>query len=357
MEKAPEKFLFTKIAQSKLPQFDFNNLPFGKYFTDHLLEVDFENGQWGKPHIKPYQPFLMDPAASCLHYGQQIFEGIKAEKTADGRIAIFRPDQNFIRFNLSAERLKMPSIPEWIFLEGMRYLIEIDKDWEPQKPGYSLYIRPFMFATEAVLGVRPSTSYKFMILLSPSGPYFSHPKPLKIIVEETYTRAVKGGVGFSKNAGNYAVTLLPASLANEKGYDQILWTDPIQRDIIQEVGMMNVMFLINNKVYTPSLEDDTILKGVTRNSVIHLLKKQGIEVIEKKLSIHEIVEAYKQGQLQEVFGTGTAAVILTIQELRYKDISMTFTPENWTLAPALKNTLSDIKAGKIEDTMGWLMYV
>ena len=353
-----EQFIITKTTQSKLPTVDFNNLAFGKYFTDHLLEVNYINGAWQTPEIKQYGPILLDPAASCLHYGQEIFEGIKAEKLPNNQVAIFRPDQNLIRFNLSAERMKMPTIPDWIFIDGMKKLIEVDKDWVPNKPDHALYIRPYMFATEATLGVKPSNAYKFIIILSPVGPYFgNNAAPLKILVEETYTRAVKGGVGFSKNAGNYAVTLLPAKLANDKGYDQILWTDPNNRNIIQEVGMMNVMFYIGDTVYTPSLENGTILNGVTRNSVIDLLKKKNIPVIEKNITIQEIVAAYNAGILKEIFGTGTAAVILTIQELRYKDISMKFTPENWLLAPALKSTLCDIKSGKIADEMNWLCMV
>src|SRR5258705_4291407 len=276
---AATDFNITKVEHSRLKDFDMSKIPFGKYFTDHMLEVDYENGEWKTPEIKPYQPLLLEPSVAALHYGQAIFEGIKAYKDAEGNAYIFRPYDNFKRFNISAERLVMPAVPEEIFIEGMRKLVSIDKNWIPQKADHSLYIRPFMFATDPMLGVKPSDTYKFFILLSPSGPYYS--APMRIYVEEAYTRAAPGGVGFSKNAGNYAASLLPTELAKKKGYDQILWTDAFEHKYVQEVGTMNVMFIIGDKAVTPGLDEGTILAGVTRDTVITLLKESGITVEER----------------------------------------------------------------------------
>lgn len=347
--------LVTKVETSKLNEMNFDELPFGRYFTDHMLEADFENGEWKNVEIKPYQPLLLDPSLSALHYGQAIFEGIKAYKDVNNNAVIFRPYDNLRRFNLSAERMNMPEVPEEIFIEGMRKLIEIDKNWIPQRKDYSLYIRPFMFSTDQFLGVRPSNTYKFLIILSPSGPYFA--APMKILVEEKYTRAAPGGVGFSKNAGNYGGSLKAATDAKAKGYDQVLWTDAFEHKWLQEVGMMNVMFLVGNRVITPSLEEGTILAGVTRDSVMTILKEMGYTIEDRRVNIDEIIEAYKAGELKEVFGTGTAAVIAPIKELRYKDFIMEFDPATFTTAAAVKARLSDIREGKAEDEYGWLVKV
>lgn len=347
--------LVTKVERSKLNEMDFDNLPFGKYFTDHMLEADYENGEWKNVEIKPYQPLLLEPSLAALHYGQAIFEGIKAYKDDNNNAFIFRPYDNLVRFNLSAQRMNMPVVPEEIFIEGMRQLIEIDKSWIPQRRDYSLYIRPFMFSTDNMLGVRPSETYKFLIILSPSGPYFA--APMKILVEETYTRAAPGGVGFSKNAGNYGGSLKAATDAKKEGYDQVLWTDAFEHKWLQEVGMMNVFFLINGVAVTPSLEEGTILKGVTRDSVIVVLKEMGIDVEERRISIDELIEAHKAGSLQEVFGTGTAATIAPIKELKYKDYIMQFDVHSWKVSPEVKNRLNAIREGKAEDTHGWLVKV
>jgi len=352
---AAADFKITRAQQSKLKDFDMGNIPFGKYFTDHMLEVDYENGEWKTPEIKPYQPLLIDPSCVALHYGQAIFEGIKAYKDEQGNAYVFRGIDNFHRFNTSAARMMMPAVPEEIFMEGMRQLINIDKNWIPQKPDHSLYIRPFMFSNDNMLGVRPSETYKFLILLSPSGPYYSTPS--RIYVEETYTRAVKGGVGFAKNAGNYAASLLPAELAKNKGYDQVLWTDASEHKYVQEVGTMNVMFVIGDTVVTPDLSEGTILAGVTRDSVITLLKEQGIKVEERPISIDELIEAYKAGKLKEAFGTGTAATISPIKELKYKDYSMTFDVDTWKIAPGLKRKLDAIRNSKEPDTHGWMQKI
>lgn len=345
----------TKVETSKLLEMTLENIPFGKYFTDHMLEADYENGEWKNVEIKPYQPLLMEPSVAALHYGQAIFEGIKAYKDADGNVAIFRPHDNFKRFNISAERMQMPTVPEEIFMEGMRMLIDLDRNWVPSMKDHSLYIRPFMFSSDPVIGVKPSETYKFMIILSPTGPYYT--APMKIYVEEKYTRAAPGGVGFSKNAGNYGASMLATALAKKAGYDQVLWTDAFEHRYLQEVGTMNVFFIIGNTAVTPSLEEGTILAGVTRDSAMSVLRDMGFEVVEKKISIEDLMDAHRAGLLYEVFGTGTAATISLIKELRYKDYVMNFDTDKWKTAPELKERLNDIREGRAEDTHGWMFRV
>lgn len=345
----------SKVERSKLQDINLENIPFGKYFTDHMLEVDYENGVWKNAEIKPYQPLLLEPSLAALHYGQAIFEGIKAYKNDKGQAFIFRPFDNFRRFNKSAERMNMPLVPEELFIEGMRRLIDLDKNWIPAKKDHSLYIRPVMFSTDAVLGVRPSETYKFLILLSPTGPYYAN--PMKILVEEKYTRAAPGGVGFSKNAGNYGGSMLAATMAKQKGYDQVLWTDAAEHKWLQEVGMMNVFFIIDNKAVTPDLEEGTILEGVTRSSVMQGLRDMNIPIEERKISIDEVVDAYKLGRVKEVFGTGTAAVIAPIRELNYKGHIMQFNTDEYKVSGAVKSWLNDIREGKREDKYGWMLKV
>jgi branched-chain amino acid aminotransferase len=341
-----------KVETSKLQTLSLANLPFGKYVTDHMLEADFEEGEWKNVEIKPYQPLLLDPSLAALHYGQAIFEGIKAYKDKEGNAYIFRPSDNFKRFNISAARLMMPAVPEEIFMEGMRLLVNIDKNWIPDQDEHSLYIRPFMFSTDPFLGVKPSESYKFMIILSPAGPYYS--KPMRIYVEENYTRAAPGGIGYAKAAGNYANSLLPTEEAKKQGYDQVLWTDAFEHKYVQEIGTMNVFFIIGNKAFTPELLSGTILAGITRDSVITILQEMGIETVEKLINIDEIIDAHKAGTLQEVFGTGTAATISPICELKYKDYIMEFKTSAWTVSPEIKKRLSDIQNSKAADKFGWM---
>ena len=347
--------LIRKAEQSKLKDLNLENLPFGKYFTDHMLEADYENGEWKNVEIKPYQPLLLSPSMAALHYGQAIFEGIKAYKDSEGNAYIFRPQDNFKRFNISAERMQMPAVPEELFMEGMRQLIEIDKNWIPYKKDHSLYIRPFMFSSDELIGVRPSDSYKFMIILSPTGPYYS--APMRIYVEEQYVRAVPGGVGYAKAAGNYGAAMYATAEAKKKGYDQVLWTDAFEHKYVQECGTMNVFFIIGNTAITPSLEQGTILDGVTRQSTITLLKEMGFNVEERLLSIDDIIDAYKANLLYEVFGTGTAATISMIKELRYKDFVMQFDVDNWKTAPTIKKWLTDIRESRREDKYNWMMKV
>jgi branched-chain amino acid aminotransferase len=345
----------TKTAKSKINEIDFNNLPFGKYFTDHMLEVDYAEGEWKKPVIKPFQPLLLSPALSAIHYGQSIFEGIKAYKDRDGHPFIFRPYDNYRRFNLSAERMMMPAVPEELFIEGMRRLIELDRDWIPMKTDYSLYVRPFMFATDDTIGVHASEKYKFMILLSPTGPYYS--APMRIYVEEKFTRAARGGVGFAKAAGNYGGSMMATAVAKKRGFDQVLWMDAIEHKYVQEIGTMNVFFVIGNKVVTPDLESGTILEGVTRDSAMEVLRQEGYEVEEGPVHIDDLVRAYEAGELKEVFGTGTAATISMIKELHYEDYTMKFATDTWKAAPAVRRILMDIREGRRDDTQGWMFRV
>ncbi len=344
--------LITKAETSKLHDLNPDNLPFGHYFSDHMLEADYENGEWKNVEIKPYQPLLLSPSLAALHYGQAIFEGIKAYKDREGNPYIFRPFENYRRFNISAARMQMPTIPEDLFIDGMRQLISIDRDWIPTKEDHSLYIRPFMFSTDEVIGVKPSESYKFIIILSPSGPYYS--APMRIYVEENYVRAAPGGVGFAKAAGNYGASMLATAEAKRKGYDQVLWMDAIEHKYVQEIGTMNVFFIIGDKAITPGLEQGTILDGVTRASAMSLLNEMGFKVEERPLGIDEIIQAYKDGILYEVFGTGTAATISLIKELRYKDFVMKFDVDKWKTAPMLKKWLTDIREGRREDKYEWM---
>jgi branched-chain amino acid aminotransferase len=345
-------FKVIRTKHSKLKETTLENIPFGKHFTDHMLEMDYENGHWQTPQIKPYQALQLEPSLAALHYGQAIFEGIKAYKDVSGNAHIFRPWDNITRFNISAERMQMPLVPEEMFLEGMRLLIDIDKAWIPAKDQHALYIRPFMFASDEAVGVRPSQKYKFLIILSPTGPYYAN--PMRIYVEEKYVRAVEGGYGFAKAAGNYAGALLASAEAQKKGYDQVLWMDAFEHKYVQECGTMNVFFIIGDTAITPGLESGTILAGVTRDSTITLLKEMGYAVEERPLSIDEIIAAYQAGTLKDVFGTGTAATISLIRELRYKEYVMKFDIEKWTIAPEVKKKMDAIKYGLESDVYGWL---
>ncbi len=345
----------TKVERSKLTDLPLENIPFGKYFTDHMLEADYENGEWKNVEIKPYQPLLLDPSVAALHYGQIIFEGIKAYRDASNNLAMFRPEENFKRFNISAERMQMPPVPEEIFIGGMRRLIQLDRNWIPAKQDHALYIRPFMFSTDEVIGVKPSEKYKFLIILSPTGPYYA--APMRIYVEETYTRAAPGGIGYVKAAANYGASMHATAEAKRKGYDQVLWTDAFEHRYVQEIGTMNFFCVIGNTAYTPPLENNTILAGVTRDSAMVILREMGLTVREENIDINLIIEAHKAGTLREVFGTGTAATISMIRELKYKDYVMTFDTGKWIVAPGLKSRLDEIREGKMPDPYGWMFRV
>jgi branched-chain amino acid aminotransferase len=352
---AATEFNITKVERSKLNDINLQNIPFGKFFSDHMLEVDYEDGEWKTVEIKPYQPLVIAPSMAALHYAQAIFEGIKAYKNPKGEAFIFRPHDNFKRFNISAERMQMPQVPEEIFMEGMKTLVKMDRNWIPDQEDHSLYIRPFMFSSDELIGVRPSEKYKFMIILSPTGPYYN--TPMRIYVEEQYVRAVPGGIGYAKAAGNYGAAMYATAQARKKGYDQVLWTDAFEHKYVQECGTMNVFFIIGNTAITPDLEAGTILAGVTRESTITILKEMGFRVEERPLSIDDIIEAHKAGLLFEVFGTGTAATISLIKELRYKNYVMEFDVTKWKTAPLLKDRLNDIRYGKVADRYDWMYKV
>lgn len=344
-----------KVERSKLNEMSLDNIPFGKYYTDHMLEADFENGEWKNVEIKPYQPLLLEPSLAAIHYGQSIFEGIKAYRFPNNDPYIFRPIENFKRFNQSAKRMQMPEVPEEIFMEGMKMLVNLDKNWIPNSPDHSLYIRPFMFSSDPIIGVKPSETYKFMIILSPTGPYYN--APMRIYVEEALTRAAPGGIGYAKAAGNYGASMFATAEAKKKGYDQVLWTDAFEHKYVQEIGTMNVFFIIGNSAVTPALSQGTILAGVTRDSAMSILKDMGYNVEEKLISINDLIDAHKAGVLYEVFGTGTAATISYIKELRYKDYVMEFDVDNWKAAPSLKEKLNNIRYGIETDPYGWMYKV
>lgn len=351
-----EDIKVTRATESKLKNHSLDQFTFGKHYTDHMLEADYIDGKWVNIEIRPYQPITISPACSAIHYGQSIFEGIKAYRDSKtNKVRIFRPEDNFKRFNISARRMEMPEVPEELFIEGMKKLIELDSNWVPAIHDYSLYIRPFMFANDAFIGVRPSSTYKFMIILSPTGPYMSH--PMKIFIEENYIRAAEGGVGYAKNAGNYGAAMFPTAEAKRHGYDQVLWTDAKEHKYIQECGTMNVFFIFGNTAVTPGLESGTILEGVTRMSVIRLLQEMGLQVEERNLSVAEIKDRFGAGELTEAFGTGTAATILMIQELAEKELKMHLDEKNWKVGPEVKARLDAIREGTSEDKYNWMVTI
>jgi branched-chain amino acid aminotransferase len=345
-----------KITQSKLPATDFENLVFGKSISDHMFIADYKNGEWSDLRIEPYHPLMMEPANATLHYGQSIFEGMKAYKNEAGEVLLFRADANQKRLNESAKRMCIPELPEEIFMEGLKTLLNLDRDWIPNKPGYSLYIRPFIFATDDYLGVRPSETYKFMIFTCPVGNYYA--KPVSVKVEEKYTRATEGGTGFAKAAGNYGGSLYPALLAQKQGYDQLLWTDAKTHENIEESGTMNVMFMINDTLITAPTHTGTILKGITRDSVLHLAKEMGYVVEERFLKVAELEAALTNGTLQEAFGTGTAATIAHIAKIHVsgKDYVLPGKPE-YAFSHQVLKKLDDLKYGRETDKRGWISKV
>lgn len=338
---------------------DESRLGFGDIFTDHMFRMDYVEGKgWLNPRIEPYGPILLDPAAMSIHYGQQIFEGLKAYGSKDGRILLFRPQENFLRMNRSARRLCMPELDVDFALEALKKLIEIEKEWVPRSKGTSLYIRPTMLATEPHLGVRPAKEYLFYIILGPVGAYYKEGlNPVKIYVEDKYVRAAKGGTGEAKTAGNYAASLLAAELAKKKGFTQVLWLDAAEKKYVEEVGTMNMFFVFDGEVATAPL-DGSILPGVTRDSVIKLLRSWGITVKERNIPIEEVITKAKDGTLREAFGTGTAAVISPVGQITYKD--MDFTVNNGVmgeLSQRLYNELVAIQYGEAPDPFGWTTVV
>lgn len=336
------------------------NLIFGKVFTTHLFEMDYDEakGGWINPQITKTGTLSLSPAAMVFHYGQAIFEGLKAFKQKDGKIAIFRPEKNFERLNNSASRLCMPTIDIDLALEALKKLVRLDKDWIPERPGYSLYIRPVMFSTDPVLGVRPSDTYKLYFLLSPVGPYYPEGfKPVPILATDKYIRAAAKGVGSCKCAGNYAASLLAQKEAKQQGFSQVLWLDSIEQKFIEEVGTMNIFIQFKDEVATPALTG-SILPGITRMSVIQILKDWGYNINERNVSIKEVVDAYDKGELIEIFGTGTAAVISSLSKLKYHDKLMQFNEnEAGELGKKLYNEITGIQYGNIPDRYNWLSYI
>ena len=334
-------------------------LGFGKIFTDHMFVMDYTEGKgWHDPRIVPFQNLVMSPAAMVFHYGQEMFEGLKAYKGVDGKVRLFRPDMNAKRTNDTNDRLCIPQLPVEDFVEAVKAVVKVDEDWIPTEDGTSLYIRPFIIATDEFLGVAPSKTYKFIIILAPSGAYYeSGLAPVGIWIEDEYVRAVKGGMGFAKTGGNYAASLIAQVKAHDDGYSQVLWLDGVERKYIEEVGAMNIFFKIDGKIVTPML-NGSILPGVTRNSVIALCKKMGYEVEERRISAEELIEAQKSGKLEECFGTGTAAVISPVGKLRYVDDVMVINNnEIGEVSQKLYDTLTGIQWGKREDDMGWTVEV
>ena len=336
-----------------------NPLTFGTIFTDHMFVMNYEKGKgWFDPRVVPYQPISLEPSAMVFHYGQEMFEGLKAYRADDGRALLFRPDMNAKRTNNTNKRLCIPEIPVEDFIQAVQAVVKVDEAWIPNKPGTSLYIRPFIIATDPFLGVRPSDTYLFIIILSPVGAYYPEGlNPVKIWIEDDYVRAVKGGIGEAKTGGNYVASMAAQLKAHEEGYSQVLWLDGVERKYIEEVGAMNIFFKINGKVLTPML-NGSILPGITRNSVIALCKEWGYEVEERRISVDELYEASVNGTLEEVWGTGTAAVISPVGHLRFQDQVMQIQDGGiGELSQKLYDTVTGIQLGKIEDTRGWVVEV
>ena len=334
-------------------------LGFGKIFTDHMFMMNYTEGKgWHDPRIVPFQRISLSPAAMVYHYGQEMFEGLKAYKNPNGNVYLFRPDMNAKRTNASNDRLVIPRLPEEDFVQAVSAVVDVDRDWIPTEPGTSLYIRPFIIATDEFLGVAPSKTYLFMIILSPSGAYYeSGLAPVGIWIEDEYVRAVRGGIGYAKTGGNYAASLIAQKKAHDAGYSQVLWLDGVDRKYIEEVGAMNIFFKIDGKIVTPAL-NGSILPGITRNSVIELCKKWGYTVEERKISVDELIEAQKNGKLEEVFGTGTAAVISPVGKLRYMDDVMTIGDgQTGPVSLKLYETITGIQLGNLPDEMGWRVKV
>ncbi|NHM04190.1 branched-chain amino acid aminotransferase [Flavobacterium celericrescens] len=341
-------------STSKINQVDFENLTFGNVFTDHMLVCDFENGAWQKPVIKPYEPFMIDPSAKVFHYGQAIFEGMKAYKDTHDDVWLFRPDENFHRFNKSASRMAMPEVPEDVFMGGLHKLLEIEKNWVKKGKGNTLYIRPFMIATGHGVIAAPSSEYRFMIILSPARAYYSG--EVKVIIAEHFSRAANGGIGAAKAAGNYSAQFYPTKLANEKGFQQIIWTDDATHTKLEEAGTMNVFFRINDTLFTAPTSE-RILDGVTRKSVIELAKRENINVEVRSVLVDELIAAAKDGSLKEIFGAGTAAVINPIVGFSYKDTYYELPKIENSMALEIKEKLTNIQYKLAEDTFGWTVKI
>lgn len=339
-----------KTKHSKINEVDFDNLKFGSVFSDHMLVADYKDGAWQAPKVIPYQALTLDPSAKIFHYGQSVFEGMKAYKDANDNTWLFRPLDNFKRLNISSKRLAIPELPESHFMDGLKALLKVDSDWIPKKDGSSLYIRPFVFASGNGFHASPANEYKFIIATAPSGSYFSG--KVNVLIEQTYSRSANGGVGFAKAGGNYAGQFYPTQLAIEKGYQQVIWTDDTSHEYIEEAGAMNIFVRIKNTLITGPTSD-RILDGITRKSIIELAEKEGIPVEVRKISVLEVVEAAKNGTLKEMFGAGTAAVISPIAGFGYKDEDYDLPELDETYAAFFKKRVTDIQTNKADDPFGW----
>jgi len=344
-----------KINESRINEADLEDPEFGRFFSDHMLEMDYEDGHWKTPVIKPYGPIEITPSLSTLHYGQSVFEGTKAYYADDRTVNLFRPDKNYERMEKSCERLCIPAIDESVFLDGIRTLIKLDKDWVPKKEGNSLYIRPFACAWDDRIAAKVSETYRFYIITSPVGSYYE--RPVKLITSKNYVRAVQGGIGEAKTAGNYAGSLYPARKAQQMGFDQVLWLDAFEHLYIEEVGTMNIFFLIDDVLITPPL-GGTILPGVTRDSVIELAKSWSMNVEVRRLAIDEVMDAAHAGTLQEVFGAGTAAVISPVEAIRHEgELISIHEEERGPLGQKLYDTIYGMQTGRVDDPFGWVEQV
>lgn len=348
-----QKIGIQKVGQSRLPEVDFNNIPFGKIYTDHMFMADYRNGEWGNMRILPYGYMPISPATPALHYGQSIFEGMKALPGISGETLVFRPHDNWMRMNISGERMCMPHIPEELFMESLSTLIDLDRNWIPTAPGSSLYIRPFLFSADEYIGIRASQDFTFMIILSPVGAYYS--TPVKVKIETHYTRAVEGGTGYAKAGGNYAGAIYPAKLAQDEGYHQLIWTDGKKHVYIEESGTMNVMFVIDDTLVTPALSD-SILAGITRDSVVKLAKHWGMKVEERKISVKELVEGLQNGKVKEAFGAGTAATIAHIELIGHEGKDYYLPPiADRKFSNRVLEELDGMKRGTKPDPFGWIV--
>jgi branched-chain amino acid aminotransferase len=349
---ATESISIEPVKHSRISQVDFTDLPFGKIYTDHMFMADYREGEWKNFRIIPYGHILVSPATPAIHYGQSIFEGMKAMKSPSGEVLVFRAADNWMRLNISGERMCMPHVPEELFMEGLSTLVSLDQSWVPNAEGSSLYIRPFLFSADEYIGIRPSENFTFMIILSPVGPYYS--TPVKVKIETHYTRATEGGTGYAKAGGNYGGAIYPAKLAQDQGYHQLLWTDGKTHQYIEESGTMNVMFVINDTIVTPALSD-SILAGITRDSVLKLAKQWGMNVEERRISVKEIIEAAQNGQLKEAFGAGTAATIAHIELIGFEDKDYYLPPVGErTFSNRVYDELEGIKRGNRPDPFGWI---
>jgi branched-chain amino acid aminotransferase len=350
LQTLTQEIKITKAAKTKINEVDFNNLSFGSVFSDHMLVCDYKNGKWNAPEIVPYQPITLDPSAKIFHYGQSIFEGMKAYKDEQDQVFLFRPLDNLRRLNISAKRLAIPELPEAYFMDGLKTLLELDKNWIPTTKGSSLYIRPFIFASGTGFHASPADAYKFIIATAPSGAYFAG--KVKVLIEEKYSRSANGGVGYAKAGGNYAGQFYPTQLAVAKGYNQVIWTDDNAHEYIEEAGAMNIFVRINDTLITAPT-NDRILDGITRKSIIEIAKSEGIPVEVRPITVTEVVAAAKNGSLKEMFGAGTAAVVSPISAFGHKGTDYDLPELENNYASLLKQRITDIQYNRTSDPFGW----